>query len=430
MEHWLCHRKLVTASETYVKNMACRQASNARDALAKHIYARMFDWIVEHVNKALHTSRQILNGVISALFCRRFETFEINSFEQFCINYANEKLQQQFNSHVFKLEQEEYMKEQIPWTLIDFYDNQPCIDLIEAKLGILDLLDEECRVPRGRMRTGTRSCTASTRAAITFRSPACPNTSFIIVHFADKVEYQCEGFLEKNRDTVYEEQINILKASKYPMVADLFLDKQDSSSSSSSSSSKSSRVNVRSAKTTPKGHNKEHRKTVGHQFRNSLQLLMETLNATTPHYDFFNRYRVLMRRSDMTKADKKLDEDKFQFGKTKIFFRAGQVAYLEKLRADKFRSACIKIQKTVRGWLQRIRYRRVRRSAVLLQRYGRGYMARRYAEQLRLTRAGLICQKQFRMVRDRRAFLRVRQAVCTIQAYTRGMYTRRIFHEV
>lgn len=80
------------------------------------------------------------------MFIVGFETFEINSFEQFCINYANEKLQQQFNLHVFKLEQEEYIKEGIEWTMIDFYDNQPCIDLIETKLGILDLLDEECRV--------------------------------------------------------------------------------------------------------------------------------------------------------------------------------------------------------------------------------------------------------------------------------------------
>uniref|UniRef100_A0A8C7RQ24 Myosin VB n=1 Tax=Oncorhynchus mykiss TaxID=8022 RepID=A0A8C7RQ24_ONCMY len=486
MEHWLCHRKLVTTSETYVKNMSRKQAANARDALAKHIYAHMFDWIVEYVNKSLHTSSK-QHSFIGVLDIYGFETFEINSFEQFCINYANEKLQQQFNQHVFKLEQEEYVKEQIPWTLIDFYDNQPCIDVIEAKLGILDLLDEECKVPKGTDQNWCQKLYDRLSSSVHFQKPRMSNTSFIVIHFADKVEYQCDGFLEKNRDTVYEEQINILKASKFQLMADLFQDTNKDSSISTSSSSKSSRVNVRASKPTPKVPNKEHRKTVGHQFRSSLQLLMETLNATTPHYvrcikpndekeafsfesrravqqlracgvletirisaagypsrwtypDFFNRYRVLMKKSDMTVGDKKLvcrnlletlvkDPDKFQFGKTKIFFRAGQVAYLEKLRADKFRSACIKIQKTVRGWLQRVRYQKIRKSAINLQRYGRGYMARRYAEQLRLTRAALIFQKQYRMVRERRDYLRVRQAVVTIQAFTRGMLTRRIFQE-
>uniref|UniRef100_A0A668AJV5 Unconventional myosin-Vb n=1 Tax=Myripristis murdjan TaxID=586833 RepID=A0A668AJV5_9TELE len=477
MEHWLCHRKLATASETYVKNMSSKQAANARDALAKHIYARLFDWIVEHVNMALQTSFK-QHSFIGVLDIYGFETFEINSFEQFCINYANEKLQQQFNSHVFKLEQEEYMKEQIPWTLIDFYDNQPCIDLIEARLGILDLLDEECKVPKGTDQNWAQKLYGQHSSSAHFQKPRMSNTSFIIIHFADKVEYQCEGFLEKNRDTVYEEQINILKASKFQLVADLFQEKQDGSSSSSSTSTKSARFPT---------------KTTGRPwdtrlaFRSSLHLLMETLNATTPHYvrcikpnddkeafsfdsrravqqlracgvletirisaagypsrwtypDFFNRYRVLMKKSDMTIADKKLvcknlletlikDPDKFQFGKTKIFFRAGQVAYLEKLRADKFRSACIKIQKTVRGWLQRVRYRKIRTATVTLQRYVRGYLARRYVEHLRLTHAAIICQKQYRMVRDRRAYLRVRQAVIIIQAYTKGMFTRRIYWE-
>ncbi|XP_046900977.1 unconventional myosin-Vb isoform X1 [Hypomesus transpacificus] len=484
MEHWLCRRKLVTTSETYVKNMSCKQAANARNALAKHIYAHMFDWIVEHVNLALQTSFK-QHSFIGVLDIYGFETFEVNSFEQFCINYANEKLQQQFNQHVFKLEQEEYVKEQIPWTLIDFYDNQPCIDLIEARLGVLDLLDEECKVPKGTDQNWAQKLYSQHSSSVHFQKPRMSNVSFVIVHFADKVEYQCDGFLEKNRDTVYEEQINILKASKFQLVADLFQERKDSSAPGFSG--KSSKINVRPAKPVPKVPNKEHRKTVGHQFRSSLQLLMETLNATTPHYvrcikpndekesfmfdsrravqqlracgvletirisaagypsrwtypDFFNRYRVLMKKSDMTISDKKLvckklletlvkDPDKFQFGKTKIFFRAGQVAYLEKLRADKFRSACIKIQKSVRGWLQRVRYRKIRRSALTLQRYGRGYLARRHAEQLRLTRAAVICQKQYRMVRDRQAYLRVRQAVVTIQAFTRGMYTRRIFQE-
>lgn len=484
MEHWLCHRKLVTTSETYVKNMSVQQALNARNALAKHIYAQLFNWIVKHVNKALYTTSK-QHSFIGVLDIYGFETFEINSFEQFCINYANEKLQQQFNSHVFKLEQEEYMKEQIPWTLIDFYDNQPCIDLIEAKLGILDLLDEECKVPKGTDQNWAQKLYDRHSSSQHFKKPRMSNISFIIVHFADKVEYQCDGFLEKNRDTVYEEQINILKASKYQLVADLFHDDKDPVPPTPGGKSK---INVRPAKPAIKNANKEHKKTVGHQFRNSLQLLMETLNATTPHYvrcikpndeklafsfdpkravqqlracgvletirisaagypsrwtyhDFFNRYRVLMNKKDLTQPDKKItcknlmenlikDPDKFQFGRTKIFFRAGQVAYLEKLRADKFRAATIMIQKTVRGWLQRLKYKRMKAAAITIQRYTRGHLARRLADHLHKTKAAICFQKQYRMIRVYRVYRSLRRAAITIQSFARGMFDRRVYREL
>uniref|UniRef100_A0A8D2M6K4 Myosin VB n=1 Tax=Zonotrichia albicollis TaxID=44394 RepID=A0A8D2M6K4_ZONAL len=487
MQHWLCHRKLVTTAETYVKSMSLHQVVNARNALAKLIYAQLFNWIVQHVNQALHTTVK-QHSFIGVLDIYGFETFEVNSFEQFCINYANEKLQQQFNSHVFKLEQEEYMKEEIPWTLIDFYDNQPCIDLIEAKLGILDLLDEECKMPKGTDQNWAQKLYDRHSASQHFQKPRMSNTSFIVLHFADKVEYQSEGFLEKNRDTVYEEQINILKASQVKgMVADLFQEDKDAVPATPGAK-RTPRINVRSAKPAFKAANKEHRKTVGHQFRNSLQLLMETLNATSPHYvrcikpndekipfkfdpkravqqlracgvletirisaagfpsrwsypDFFNRYSVLMNKRDLSKSDTKQicqtllkdlikDPDKFQFGRTKIFFRAGQVAYLEKLRADKFRAATIMIQKTVRGWLQRARYQRLRRATLALQRHTRGHLARRLFQHLRRTRAAIILQKQYRMLRMRRAFLRVRSATLTIQAFARGMFVRRIYRQV
>uniref|UniRef100_A0A670IVG1 Myosin VB n=1 Tax=Podarcis muralis TaxID=64176 RepID=A0A670IVG1_PODMU len=393
-----------------------------------------------------------------------FETFEVNSFEQFCINYANEKLQQQFNSHVFKLEQEEYMKEQIPWTLIDFYDNQPCIDLIEAKLGIFDLLDEECKVPKGTDQNWAQKLYDRHGSSQHFQKPRMSNISFIVVHFADKVEYQCDGFLEKNRDTVHEEQINILKASKV---------------NSEIPGGASSKINIRSARPTVKAANKEHKKTVGHQFRNSLHLLMETLNATTPHYvrcikpndeklpfsfdpkravqqlracgvletirisaagypsrwtyhDFFNRYRILMKKKDTSKrrTGKSFDPDKFQFGRTKIFFRAGQVAYLEKLRADKFRAATIMIQKTVRGWLQRAKYQKMKKAALKIQRYTRGHLARRLADRLRKTRAAIVLQKQYRMLRIRRAYQAIHRAAVTIQAFTRGMFVRKTYRKM
>uniref|UniRef100_A0A8B9S797 Unconventional myosin-Va n=1 Tax=Apteryx owenii TaxID=8824 RepID=A0A8B9S797_APTOW len=484
MAHWLCHRKLATATETYIKPISKLHAINARDALAKHIYANLFNWIVDHVNKALHSAVK-QHSFIGVLDIYGFETFEINSFEQFCINYANEKLQQQFNMHVFKLEQEEYMKEQIPWTLIDFYDNQPCINLIEAKMGILDLLDEECKMPKGSDDTWAQKLynTHLNKCAL-FEKPRLSNKAFIIQHFADKVEYQCEGFLEKNKDTVYEEQIKVLKSSKFKLLPELFQDEEKVLSPTSATPSGRvplSRTVVKPAKTRPGQTSKEHKKTVGHQFRNSLHLLMETLNATTPHYvrcikpndfkfpftfdekravqqlracgvletirisaagfpsrwtyqEFFSRYRVLMKQRDVLSDRKQtcknvlekliLDKDKYQFGKTKIFFRAGQVAYLEKIRADKLRAACIRIQKTIRGWLMRKKYMRMRKAAITIQRYVRGYQARCYAKFLRRTRAAITIQKFQRMYVVRKRYQCMRAATIALQALLRGYMAR------
>ncbi|XP_054865527.1 unconventional myosin-Va isoform X5 [Amphiprion ocellaris] len=482
MAQWLCHRKLKTATETYVKPLPRLQATNARDALSKHIYAKLFNWIVEHVNKALITNVK-QHSFIGVLDIYGFETFEINSFEQFCINYANEKLQQQFNMHVFKLEQEEYMKEQIPWTLIDFYDNQPCINLIEAKMGILDLLDEECKMPKGSDDSWAQKLyNTHLKTCSLFEKPRMSNRAFIIQHFADKVEYQCDGFLEKNKDTVNEEQINVMKASKFDLLVELFQDEEKATSPTGQVPGTGGRTRL-SIKP-DKGRDtksKEHKKTVGCQFRNSLQMLMETLNATTPHYvrcikpndfklafsfdpkravqqlracgvletirisaagfpsrwtyqEFFSRYRVLMKQKDVL-PDKKLtcrnvleklvqDQDKYQFGKTKIFFRAGQVAYLEKLRADKLRAACIRIQKTIRCWLARKKYLRKRCAAITIQRFTRGYQARCLAKFMRRTQAATIIQKYQRMYVEKRRYRQKQAAALAMQTILRAYMAR------
>uniref|UniRef100_A0A8B9VPJ9 Myosin VC n=1 Tax=Anas zonorhyncha TaxID=75864 RepID=A0A8B9VPJ9_9AVES len=427
---WLCHRKIITTSETVIKPMTKAQAVNARDALAKKIYSHLFDFIVERINQALQfTGKQ--HTFIGVLDIYGFETFDVNSFEQFCINYANEKLQLQFNLHVFKLEQEEYMKEDIPWTLIDFYDNQPVIDLIEAKMGILELLDEECLLPHGTDENWLQKLYNNfVNKNALFEKPRMSNTSFIIQHFADKVEYKCEGFLEKNRDTVYEVLMEILKESKFRLCANFFQDNPVSISPFSST------INIKSARPVLKPPNKQLRMTVGSKFRSSLSLLMETLNATTPHYvrcikpndekqpfefdskrvaqqlracgvletirisaqsypsrwtyiEFFSRYSILMTQQELSLNDKKQickivlqrliqDPNQYQFGRTKIFFRAGQVAYLEKLRSDKLRHACIMIQKSVRGWLQRKKFLRIKQAAVTIQQYFRGQRTVRY----------------------------------------------------
>uniref|UniRef100_A0A8C7PP70 Myosin VAb n=1 Tax=Oncorhynchus mykiss TaxID=8022 RepID=A0A8C7PP70_ONCMY len=477
MSHWLCHRKLKTATETYVKPLSKVHAINARDALAKHIYAKLFSWIVDHINEALRSAVK-QHSFIGVLDIYGFETFHINSFEQFCINYANEKLQQQFNMHVFKLEQEEYMKEDIPWTLIDFYDNHPCINLIEAKMGVLDLLDEECKMPKGSDDTWAQKLyNTFLKKSDLFDKPRMSNKAFIILHFADKVEYQCEGFLEKNKDTVNEEQITVLKLSKFDLLLELFSDEEKPAGSLTS----------RSKMTRPVQAQRDHKKTVGTQFRNSLHLLMETLNGTTPHYvrcikpndlkspfmmdpmravqqlracgvletirisaagfpsrwtyqEFFNRYRVLMKLKDILSDRKQTcrnvlekwvqDQDKYQFGKSKIFFRAGQVAYLEKLRSDKLKKACVRIQKTIRCWLTRKRYLRMRQAAITIQKNTRGYQARCLVAFLRRTRAAVIIQRNQRMLVARRRYQQQRSASITMQRLLRAYQARQTYRKL
>ncbi|XP_078527330.1 unconventional myosin-Vb-like [Lissotriton helveticus] len=488
MAHWLCHRKLVTVNDTYVTNMSQQQAVNSRDAIGKHMYGQLFNWIVSRINRALKSqaNREAFIGVLDIY---GFETFDVNSLEQFCINYANEKLQQHFNMHVFKLEQEEYVAEGIPWTHIDFYDNQPCIDLIEAKLGILDLLDEECKMLKGSdQRWAQKLYDQHLQSSHHFKKPRLSSMAFIVVHFADTVEYKCSGFLEKNRDRVYAEPISILKASKSKLVAELFQEEQEHPLPLAFGKVPLAKMTVRAFRRPMPAVNKEHRKTIGSQFRASLHQLMITLNSTTPHFvrcikpndeklpfvfnphravqqlracgvletvrisaagypsrwsysEFFSRYRVLMSREVLALGDEKLvckqllkqllkDPDQYQFGNSKIFFRAGQVAYLEKLRADKLRKACILIQKTLKGCVVRKRYLRVREATTTLQRHVRGFLARRLAQHLRRSKAAVILQKQWRMMMVRRLFLLLRSAALMIQAHARGLFARRLYHQM
>uniref|UniRef100_A0AAY4CWJ7 Methyl-CpG binding domain protein 3b n=1 Tax=Denticeps clupeoides TaxID=299321 RepID=A0AAY4CWJ7_9TELE len=485
MAHWLCHRRLAVGGEMLVKPMSGQQASDARDALAKHIYGQLFTWTVLRLNAALQGQREQPKSFIGVLDIYGFETFDRNSFEQFCINYANEKLQQQFNRHVFQLEQEEYMREELPWRRIEFSDNQPCITLLEGPLGLLDLLDEECRMPKGSDENWAQKLYDQhlTRSAH-FRKPRMSNTAFIILHFADTVQYECEGFLDKNRDTVFEEPINIMKASQSELVAELF--QQGAAGGALTLLTLKSSIPNGSLRSGKRPH-REHKLTVGFQFRQSLQLLMDTLNSTTPHYircikpndlkkpfefdpkrivqqlracgvletirisaagypsrwtyeDFFSRYRVLLRQSpgqgtiktDCQRALQELipDSELYCFGKTKVFFRAGQVAVLEKLRGERLHAAVVTIQSRVKGWMARRRYLHICWAVLTLQRYTRGRLVRRLAHTLRYTHAALVVQKTYRMLVVRQLYLMIREATITIQAYIRGMLARRAYREL
>ncbi|XP_022802810.1 unconventional myosin-Va-like isoform X2 [Stylophora pistillata] len=468
---WLCNRKIVTVQEVLIKPLNAEEADFGRKAISKHIYSQLFKWIVQCINNSLSSGVK-QHSFLGILDIYGFETFEENSFEQFCINYANEKLQQQFTQHVFKLEQDEYVKEEIEWSFINFYDNQACIDLIEAKLGILDLLDEECKMPKGADSSWIQKLYKHHMKKEHFSKPRLSQTAFIVHHFADDVQYEIRGFVEKNRDSVNQEHLAILKASEYEMVGDLFTENE-------------AHMMPRKRTTSRTGKNiSKSKRSVGSEFRESLSKLMETLNSTVPHYircikpndrkapfefnpqrsiqqlracgvletvrisaagypsrwsyyEFFNRYRMLVKFEVINRRKPRAtielilktyikDPDKFQMGKTKIFFRAGQVAYLEKLRSDKLRDSCIMIQKNFRCWREHRLYLRMRRSAILIQAWVRGYLARRLAQDLREKKAAITIQRYYRGYVCRKQFVTIRAAVIIIQCFTRGMFARRL----
>ncbi|XP_073981938.1 dilute class unconventional myosin isoform X2 [Rhodnius prolixus] len=479
LSHWLTNRKMISTREFLNIPMNCDAAIRARDALAKHIYACLFSTIVTTVNRALKTSAEAKHRFIGVLDIYGFETFDSNSFEQFCINYANEKLQQQFNLHVFKLEQEEYVREGIEWTFIDFYDNQSCIDLIESKLGILDLLDEECKMPKGSDTSWAKKLYSNCLKSTHFEKPRFGEHSFLVKHFADIVNYEVDGFLEKNKDTVFEEQVAVLRRSTNKLVHKIFR----TTDGDIKLTVPKTKIHLSIQKSTTPTSTAKNKKTVGSQFRDSLNALMTILNSTTPHYircikpnddkepfrynsgrvvqqlracgvletirisaagfpsrwnysDFLKRYRVLCKSGDVRWDEKKLtcekivsnvikENDKFKFGYTKIFFRAGQVAYLERLRSERLLDCCIKIQACVRGYLLRCRYKKILKAVHILQKYCRGHLARRLADNLRRNKAAVRIQRYVRGWVKRKQFLRSRRTVLGLQKHGRGLLARR-----
>ena len=184
--------KLKVGRDFVTKAQNKEQVEFAVEAIAKAIYERMFKWIVQRINKSLDRSKRQGASFIGILDIAGFEIFQLNSFEQLCINYTNEKLQQLFNHTMFILEQEEYKREGLEWRYIDFgLDLQPTIDLIEKPMGILSLLDEECLFPKATDRTYCDKLIASHSTHPKFGKPSFKsNYDFSIIHYAGKVNYQ------------------------------------------------------------------------------------------------------------------------------------------------------------------------------------------------------------------------------------------------
>ncbi|CAH1796283.1 unnamed protein product [Owenia fusiformis] len=221
----LTKKKTQAGGETVLINYKMEEAIATRDGMAKCLYGALFDWIVLQVNHALvckKDNRDHQGNSIGVLDIFGFEDFERNSFEQFCINYANEHLQYYFNQHIFKFEQEEYMREGIQWKNIEFIDNTGCLDLFAKKpAGLFSLLDEECNFPGATNETLLQKFHSQHRNTPYYEAPRTTHTVFSVVHYAGKVQYGIRDFREKNLDLMRQDVVFVLKNSTQSFVREL-----------------------------------------------------------------------------------------------------------------------------------------------------------------------------------------------------------------
>eukprot|EP00039_Didymoeca_costata_P010363 m.139453 g.139453 ORF g.139453 m.139453 type:complete len:1495 (-) comp14800_c0_seq1:163-4647(-) len=610
----ITHRTVIAGGESIETPQTMENAKAGRDALSKHLYSQIFDWLIKAMNIALATEGKKETSFIGVLDIYGFETFQINSYEQFCINYANEKLQLQFNHHVFQLEQEEYVREGIEWSFVNYYDNRPCIELIEGPRGMLALLDDECRKPKGSDTNWAIQVLKSLESSHHLRK-ASPqlgeNSAFIVVHYAANVCYQVAGFLQKNKDLILEDHRSLLRASRNNLMQEIFSPPEKKPRKEVLKERRLSRRELQQT-------------TVGSAFRDSLALLMDTLNSTYPHYircikpndekkpfkqnnsrtieqlracgvletirisasgypqryayaEFNTKYSSLVPRNaigkwkaldvnfvnpslalterdaeyydqlwayvhkekdgalptakavpffklsdldeeqlasiwslsasstgakslskreflkackyialaqvgdDVTEENlkkktmipsfgrgipperhgsvlaprrasvgarrlnstanlaqrerlkteammeslaKRISPAKYQFGKTKIYFRAGQTALLEKMKVEKETKSAIKVQAAIRGWITHRQYKRKLRAAIVFQKYVRGWIDRKYVRYLRQEASALKIQTFYRRYVARKKFLLLRQAIFSLQCYARGFLAR------
>ncbi|KAM7297189.1 hypothetical protein ISCGN_022342, partial [Ixodes scapularis] len=218
--------RLKVGRDHVTKAQTKEQVEFAVEAISKACYERMFRWLVNRINRSLDRTKRQGASFIGILDIAGFEIFELNSFEQLCINYTNEKLQQLFNNTMFVLEQEEYRREGIEWKFIDFgLDLQPTIDLIEKPMGILALLDEECMFPKATDKTFTEKLVTSHNQHPKFIKTDFRGTAdFSILHYAGKVDYLANQWLMKNMDPLNENVVSLLQNAQDPFIVQIWKD--------------------------------------------------------------------------------------------------------------------------------------------------------------------------------------------------------------
>ncbi|XP_038110361.1 myosin heavy chain, muscle isoform X5 [Culex quinquefasciatus] len=421
--------RIKVGTEFVTKGQNKDQVTNAVGALCKGIFDRLFKWLVKKCNETLDT-KQKRAQFIGVLDIAGFEIFDYNGFEQLCINFTNEKLQQFFNHHMFVLEQEEYKKEGINWAFIDFgMDLLACIDLIEKPMGILSILEEESMFPKATDQTfAEKLMNNHLGKSAPFQKPrppkpGCQAGHFAIGHYAGCVSYNITGWLEKNKDPLNDTVVDQFKKGKNALIVEIFAD-HPGQSGGGDAGGKGGR-----------GKKGAGFATVSSSYKEQLNNLMTTLKSTQPHFvrciipnelkqtglidahlvmhqltcngvlegiricrkgfpnrmmypDFKLRYKILNPKAAEAEKDPMkvaqvileasgLDTESYRLGNTKVFFRAGVLGQMEEFRDDRLSKIMTWMQSWIRGYLSRRSFKKMQEQRVsleIVQRNLRKYM--------------------------------------------------------
>ncbi|XP_066251283.1 myosin-VIIa-like isoform X2 [Euwallacea similis] len=455
----LTKRTIYAHGDTIISTMSKEHAAEARNAFSKGIYGKMFIMIVDKINEAIFKDKIPHKKSIGVLDIFGFENFKANSFEQLCINYANENLQQFFVQHIFKIEQEYYTNEGINWSKIEFIDNQEALDMIGLKpMNVLSLIDEETKFPRGTdfsMLSKLHGQHGSNKFYLKPKSDMTP--AFGIQHFAGSVFYDVPGFLDKNRDTFSQDLKNLIQRSQNVMLKSIF----------------ETDLSVES--------NGKKMLTLSSQFKTSLELLMKALSSCHPFFvrcikpnelkkpqvfdralccrqlrysgmmetakirqagypirytykEFVDRFRYLGKailpshKGDCKESTTKIclqiftnDED-YQRGHTKLFLKHVDNEKLEELRSEILARYIVVLQKAIKGWICRRRYLRLKAAAIVMQKHfrARGYRTRF----LKMRNGYQRIQSKIRSRQLSSEYQAKRQKITGLQAYCRGYLSR------
>merc|ERR1712226_648132 len=409
MINYFCKPKLRVGGEWVSKGQSCSGAAAGVGGLGRKTYELVFRFITDKCNKTLIDPTMKKVQYIGCLDIAGFEIFDYNGFEQICINFCNEKLQQFFNQHMFVLEQEEYVREGIDWANVDFgMDLQKCITMFEKPMGLLAILEEESLFPKATDETFTRKLHENLLGKCENFAKASPkpdpNAHFAVVHYAATVSYNLTGWLEKNKDPLNDTVVELMKQGSNALLVECFRDHPGQPAESKKDDGGGKKK-------------KGGGKTVSSYFKSQLDDLMKVLMATDPSFircvvpnthkqpggvepgsvmhqyqcngvlagiticrkgfpnkvpypEFKARYNIIAAKAvakakkdkDMAKAiftEIKLEEEKYRLGHTKVFFRAGILGYMEEVREDKIGSVLSLLQAQARGKASRLVFKKM-----------------------------------------------------------------------